>query len=88
MNRFQRKLHNHHVPLTRGPFETLQINIGWRGEVFDCDFNQMLRMQQRNGKPLFLWDISPESMTALPILTADHCLGCTAGRGSSCGSPC
>ena len=54
MNRFQRKLHNHHVPLTRGPFETLQINIGWRGEVFDCDFNQMLRMQQRNGKPLFL----------------------------------
>jgi radical SAM/Cys-rich protein len=60
------------------------INIGWQGEVFDCDFNQMLRMQQRNGKPLFLWDVTPESMAGLPILTANHCLGCTAGAGSSC----
>lgn len=61
------------------------INIGWQGEVFDCDFNQMLQMQHRNGKPLFLWDVTPESMSGLPILTAHHCLGCTAGHGSSCG---
>ena len=60
------------------------INIGWMGEVFDCDFNQMLRMQQCNGRPLFLWDVTPESMTEFPILTANHCLGCTAGHGSSC----
>lgn len=60
------------------------INIGWQGEVFDCDFNQMLGMQQRNGKPLFLWDVTPESMSEFPILTANHCLGCTAGHGSSC----
>jgi len=60
------------------------INIGWKGEVFDCDFNQMLFMQQRSGKPLFLWDITPESMAELPILTANHCFGCTAGAGSSC----
>jgi radical SAM/Cys-rich protein len=61
------------------------LNIGYEGEVFDCDFNQMLRMQQRsNGKPLHLWDVTPESMAALPILTANHCLGCTAGHGSSC----
>ncbi len=61
------------------------INIGYEGEVFDCDFNQMLRMQQRaSGIPLFLWDITPQSMAAQPILTANHCLGCTAGSGSSC----
>ena len=62
------------------------INIGWKGEVFDCDFNQMLFMQQKaEGKKLFLWDVTPESMQDLPILTANHCFGCTAGAGSSCG---
>jgi len=62
------------------------INIGWKGEVFDCDFNQMLFMQQQAaGKKLFLWDVTPESMENLPILTANHCFGCTAGAGSSCG---
>jgi radical SAM/Cys-rich protein len=60
------------------------INIGYEGEVFDCDFNQMLRMQQKNGKPLYLWDVTPESMSSQPILTANHCFGCTAGAGSSC----
>ena len=62
------------------------INIGWKGEVFDCDFNQMLLMQQKaEGKKLFLWDVTPDSMEDLPILTANHCFGCTAGAGSSCG---
>lgn len=61
------------------------INIGWQGEVFDCDFNQMLFMQQqREGKKLFLWDVTPDSMAEQQILTANHCLGCTAGAGSSC----
>lgn len=61
------------------------INIGWKGEVFDCDFNQMLFMQQQSaGKKLFLWDVTPRSMADLPILTASHCFGCTAGAGSSC----
>ena len=60
------------------------INIGYEGEVFDCDFNQMLKMQQRDDKPLYLWDVTPESMARQKILTANHCLGCTAGAGSSC----
>jgi radical SAM/Cys-rich protein len=61
------------------------INIGYEGEIFDCDFNQMLRMQQRlEGKPLYLWDVTPGSMAAQKILTANHCFGCTAGHGSSC----
>jgi radical SAM/Cys-rich protein len=66
------------------------LSIGWRGEVYDCDFNQMLDMQwQRNGaeppKPLFIWDIDPSEIENRPILTGDHCFGCTAGAGSSCG---
>ncbi len=60
------------------------INVGMAGEVFDCDFNQMLKMQQRNGKELFLWDVTPTSLAQFPILTANHCPGCTAGAGSSC----
>src|SRR5213595_1365652 len=38
------------------------ISIGWRGEVYDCDFNQQLGMQWKNGAALFLWDIDPESL--------------------------
>ena len=60
------------------------VSIGWRGEVYDCDFNQMLNMQIRNGKPLFLWDITPEYLDDREILTGFHCLACTAGAGSSC----
>jgi radical SAM/Cys-rich protein len=64
------------------------ISVGWRGEVYDCDFNQQLGMQYHgNGgsKPLFLWDIAPDSLEAREIMTGDHCFGCTAGAGSSCG---
>jgi radical SAM/Cys-rich protein len=60
------------------------LSVGWRGEVYDCDFNQMLGMQLRNGRPLFLRDISPAMLEGRPILTGDHCLACTAGAGSSC----
>jgi len=60
------------------------INVGWMGEVYDCDFNQMLGMQQANGKPLYLWDVTPESLAERPILTGVHCFACTAGAGSSC----
>jgi radical SAM/Cys-rich protein len=61
------------------------LSIGWRGEVYDCDFNQMLDLQWRNGRPLFLWDIDPARTNNRPIQTGDHCFGCTAGTGSSCG---
>jgi radical SAM/Cys-rich protein len=60
------------------------LNVGWRGELYDCDFNQMLGMQMRNGKPLYLWDITPDNLDEKPILTGVHCLACTAGAGSRC----
>ncbi len=60
------------------------LNVGWRGEIYDCDFNQMLGMQLRNGRPLYLWDITPDDLTEREIATGFHCLACTAGCGSSC----
>lgn len=60
------------------------LSVGWRGELYDCDFNQMLGMQLRNGAPLHLWDVTPADLDDRPILTGVHCLACTAGCGSSC----
>jgi len=61
------------------------ISVGWRGEVYDCDFNQQLGMQWKNGSPVFLWDLDPKETENRQIMTGDHCFGCTAGAGSSCG---
>ncbi len=60
------------------------LSVGYGGEIYDCDFNQMLQMQMRNGKPLHLWDIVPECLENRIIETGVHCLACTAGSGSSC----
>jgi len=61
------------------------LSVGYRGELYDCDFNQMLSLQLTNGRPLYLWDVSPEHLPGLKIQTGNHCLACTAGNGSSCG---
>ena len=60
------------------------VSVGWQGEVYDCDFNQQMGMQLKNGKPLFLWDIDLVKFREIPIMLRDHCFGCTAGSGSSC----
>jgi radical SAM/Cys-rich protein len=62
------------------------LNVGWDGRLYDCDFNQMLDMELGDGQPsLFDPDFRLERLAALPIRTGAHCLGCTAGTGSSCG---
>jgi radical SAM/Cys-rich protein len=61
------------------------LSVDWRGVVYDCDFNQQLGMGWQNATPLFLWDINPSELERHPIAMADHCFGCTAGCGSSCG---
>lgn len=62
------------------------LNVSWQGEVFDCDFNQMLRMGLSGAQgPLHLWEVDPATLLHLPIRTGNHCFGCTAGCGSSCG---
>jgi len=63
------------------------ISIDWQGFVYDCDFNQMLNlpMQAGGGKRAHLSDLMQQDITGRPITVMDHCYGCTAGQGSSCG---
>jgi len=63
--------------------ETLSVH--WDGGLHDCDFNQMLDLPLSPGQPRHVRDFDPAALTGRPITTADHCYGCTAGAGSSCG---
>ena len=60
------------------------ISIDYNGNVFDCDFNQMLRMNL-SGKETHIANITKKYLHNREISTGDHCYGCTAGSGSSCG---
>jgi len=62
------------------------LSVDWKGYLYDCDFNQQLGMK-RNGAIKHLDDllIPPVSLKNDPISIGNHCFGCTAGAGSSCG---
>ena len=63
------------------------ISVDYNGYVYDCDFNQMLNMPL-TGNALnrrHIQELIEAKLYGLPIATADHCYGCTAGQGSSCG---
>jgi radical SAM/Cys-rich protein len=61
------------------------ISVSWDGRLFDCDFNQMLELELLPGPPATVFGLDLERLTGRRVRTADHCLGCTAGAGSSCG---
>jgi radical SAM/Cys-rich protein len=61
------------------------VSVGWDGELYDCDFNQMLELPL-GGSRKTLWDIASfQDIEPQPIAFDSHCYGCTAGAGSSCG---
>jgi len=63
------------------------VSVDWQGELYDCDFNQMLGLRARLGpgtRP-HLRDLLAHDGASGNIRIADHCYGCTAGQGSSCG---
>lgn len=60
------------------------LSVDWRGEIYDCDFNQMLHLPAA-GRRRHIRDLTLDSLSGEDIAVADHCFGCTAGQGSSCG---
>ncbi|MCP4654980.1 MAG: radical SAM/Cys-rich domain protein [bacterium] len=73
------------------------VSVGWEGGVYDCDFNQILKMpldfggdrsetdeHQVERESRKLWQFTPEELIGRKIRTGAHCFGCTAGAGSSC----
>ena len=63
------------------------ISVDWQGHLHDCDFNQMLGLPARVGGTVraHLRDLMTQDPQGQPIRVAEHCWGCTAGQGSSCG---
>ena len=66
------------------------VSVDWQGYVYDCDFNQMMglalpiRGPAEPGRP-HLRDLLSRDLLGLPIVVRNHCYGCAAGQGSSCG---
>ncbi len=61
------------------------LSVDWRGQLYDCDFNQALELPL-GGRSRSVWDIDQlADIERGPIAFAEHCYGCTAGAGSSCG---
>lgn len=61
------------------------ISVGWDGTLYDCDFNQMLDLPVGLGATAHIRNFDPAQLHHRQIVTRNHCYGCTAGSGSSCG---
>ncbi len=63
------------------------ISLDWQGYVYDCDFNQMLGLPLPGCKQarLHVSELTGSELENRPVMVGDHCYGCTAGQGSSCG---
>jgi radical SAM/Cys-rich protein len=63
------------------------VSVDWQGYLYDCDFNQMLGLPLRvaGGPRLHVRDAVSRDLDGNAVVVRDHCFGCTAGQGSSCG---
>jgi radical SAM/Cys-rich protein len=79
---------NHFNPATVGGLMCRSlVSVGWDGQIYDCDFNQMLEipLAANRSRATTIWDIDNlDKLAGRAIATASHCFGCTAGAGSSC----
>jgi radical SAM/Cys-rich protein len=60
------------------------VSVGWDGTLYDCDFNQMLELPLTPPAPRHIRDFNQAQLENRPIVTHQHCYGCTAGAGSGC----
>ena len=61
------------------------VSVDWQGYLYDCDFNQQLGLALPMGMRPHLRELLAQDLAGKPIRVAEHCYGCTAGQGSSCG---
>ena len=63
------------------------ISVDWQGYIYDCDFNQLLGLPLATPgrRKMHIRELTGQDLENNPIVVADHCYGCTAGQGSSCG---
>jgi radical SAM/Cys-rich protein len=81
---YMRLLRSSHSPDNLGQVMCRElVSVDWRGRLYDCDFNQMLGIPAAG--PATLAGLLNQDISGHPIQVADHCYGCTAGQGSSCG---
>ncbi len=62
-----------------------QINVGYDGALYDCDFNMVLGLRVNHTAPAHIRDFDADLLRGRQVMTGPHCLACTAGGGSSCG---
>ena len=61
------------------------VSVGYDGRLYDCDFNQMLELGLDEGQPADIFGFDRARLSGRLVRTGEHCFGCTAGAGSSCG---
>ena len=88
--RYMEKLVNAYNPAAAaGVMCRYTLSVGWDGTLYDCDFNQMLALPVNHGLPRHIRDFAGQPLSNLldrrEIVVGQHCYGCTAGSGSSCG---
>lgn len=84
--KYMKLLRDSYNPVTvQGLMCRSQISLGWDGSLYDCDFNLALGLSMNHGAPDHIDKWDSESIATRRIVTGEHCFGCTAGCGSSCG---
>ncbi len=83
---YQSLLVNHFNPATLDALMCRDtLSVAYDGQLYDCDFNQALELPLA-GRRTTLDEVDEvAALAGLPVATASHCFGCTAGAGSSCG---
>ena len=64
---------------------TNTLSVSWDGYLYDCDFNQMLELKLAGKLPKHISEFDLAQLNKREIIVNQHCYGCTAGAGSSCG---
>jgi radical SAM/Cys-rich protein len=86
LEEYMRQLHAAFNPATlNGLMCRETLSVGWDGRLFDCDFNQMLELTVDGALPRHIDQFVDGAFAEAAIVTGQHCYGCTAGSGSSCG---